>query len=155
LKTARGAAVKKILNRPGDIGAQLGVDPPMIGIEDGVLLVDVPCVQRADVSFSRVEDVLPAPDLLQGSSKIPLGVDLTHQIRCVDLAAAERVLVIGMTDSGKTEWLRTAIASLLIRNTPGTLRLWSSIPRMLDSANSKRVLFSFTIRLWSLRRMVP
>jgi DNA segregation ATPase FtsK/SpoIIIE-like protein len=70
-------------------------------------------------------ETLPAADPLQGSSKIPLGVDLNGRALCIDLAAAEspHALVAGTAGSGKSEWLRTAIASLLVRNTPDTLRL--------------------------------
>src|SRR5205807_2499044 len=41
------------------------------------------------------------------------------------------VLVVGTAGSGKTEWLRTAIAALILSNTPNTLRLVLVDPKRL------------------------
>jgi S-DNA-T family DNA segregation ATPase FtsK/SpoIIIE len=126
LKPGRAVPVKKILSRAEDIGVQVGVEPPMIQIEDGVVVVDVSRRdQRETVPFARIRETLPSPDPLQGNSKIPLGVDLNNRVLSIDLAASEspHVLVAGTAGSGKTEWLRAAIAALLLTNTPETLRL--------------------------------
>jgi len=126
LKPGRAVPVKKILNRDEDIGVQLGVEPPIVQVEDGVLVVDVSRrEQREFVPFSRINETLPAVDPLNGCSKIPLGVDLNGKVRSIDLSASEspHVLVAGTAGSGKTEWLRAAIASLVLTNTPDTLRL--------------------------------
>ncbi len=126
LKPGRAVAVKKILNAAGDIGVQLGIPTPIIELEDGAVVVDVARQDdRETVPFSRVRDLLPALDPIRGSSSLPLGVDLYNQLRSVDLAASEtpHVLVAGTAGSGKTEWLRSAVASLILTNTPSTLRL--------------------------------
>jgi S-DNA-T family DNA segregation ATPase FtsK/SpoIIIE len=74
------------------------------------------------VPFSVVR---PERDPVHGGSQVPLGVDLNMQVRCIDLSSSDspHVLVVGTAGSGKTEWLRTAIAALLLSNTPDTLRL--------------------------------
>jgi DNA segregation ATPase FtsK/SpoIIIE-like protein len=54
-----------------------------------------------------------------------VGVDLAGKLLLGDLAETKNThfLVVGTTGSGKSEWLRTAIAGLLIANTPETLQL--------------------------------
>lgn len=126
LKPEPSVSVRKILNSADDLGVQLGLPAPWIDVEDGVLVVDVDRGgEREIVPFSRVRESLPPPDALHGCSEVPLGVDLYNQLRSVDLSAAEspHVLVAGTAGSGKSEWLRTAIASLILTNTPDTLRL--------------------------------
>jgi S-DNA-T family DNA segregation ATPase FtsK/SpoIIIE len=122
LKPAPGVPVKKILNRSDDIGVQLGRTAPWIDLEDGVLVVDIARDDRQIVPFSVVR---PERDPVHGGSQVPLGVDLNMQVRCIDLSSSDspHVLVVGTAGSGKTEWLRTAIAALLLSNTPDTLRL--------------------------------
>jgi DNA segregation ATPase FtsK/SpoIIIE-like protein len=52
-------------------------------------------------------------------------VDIEGRLHLADFREPENahLLVAGTTGSGKTEWLRSAVASLLARNTPETLRL--------------------------------
>ena len=126
LKPKAGVAVKKILSHDEDIGVQLGIETPLVQIEDGVLVIDVSRgEERETVPFGRIRETLAPRDPLQGNSKIPLGLDLNGQLWSIDLASAEspHVLVAGTAGSGKSEWLRAAIASLLLTNTPDTLRL--------------------------------
>jgi FtsK/SpoIIIE family len=77
------------------------------------------------VLFSQIRTQLPKPDPLLGCSKAPLGVDGAGQLRLIDFAQPEdaHLLLAGMAGSGKTEWLRAAIAGLILTNTPATLRL--------------------------------
>jgi FtsK/SpoIIIE family len=77
------------------------------------------------VLFSTVRPQLPKPDNLIGCSKAPLGIDNAGQLRFIDFAQPEdaHILIAGMTGSGKTDWLRAAIAGLIVTNTPATLRL--------------------------------
>ncbi|MBO0798848.1 MAG: hypothetical protein J2P31_08485, partial [Blastocatellia bacterium] len=82
-------------------------------------------VARPSLSFSAMRPQLPKPDPLHGCSKAPLGIDGEGRLCLIDFAKPEdaHLLVAGMAGSGKTEWLRTAIAGLTITNTPETLRL--------------------------------
>jgi FtsK/SpoIIIE family len=77
------------------------------------------------VLFSQIRQQLPKPDPLLGCSKVPLGIDQAGQLRLIDFAQPEdaHLLLAGMAGSGKTEWLRAAIAGLIVTNTPATLRL--------------------------------
>jgi FtsK/SpoIIIE family len=81
--------------------------------------------QTGTVLFSQIRTQLPKPDPLLGCAKAPLGVDRAGQLRLIDFAQPEdaHLLLAGMAGSGKTEWLRAAIAGLIVTNTPATLRL--------------------------------
>ena len=99
--------------------------PPYIHISEGRVVVDIQRPDRQVIRFSDIRNQLPKPDPSFGCSRIILGVDLSNTLRMADLAEPENahVLIGGTTGSGKSEWMRTAIAGLLLTNTPDTLRL--------------------------------
>lgn len=130
----RGVAVKKFIARAEDLGVQLARPTPMVHIEDGRLVIDVARKNRQPVPFSRVAESLPPPDPLRGSAQVPLGVDLNNRLHAISLADADspHMLVAGTAGSGKTEWLRCAVATLILSNTPATLRLVLMDPKRLS-----------------------
>lgn len=99
--------------------------PPIIAVSEGRVVVDFQRPDRQDVLFSGIRQQLPAMDPLRGSSRVIIGVDLSNKLRTVDLAEPENthILIAGTTGSGKSEWIRTVLAGLLLTNTPDTLRL--------------------------------
>jgi len=99
--------------------------PPFIAVEQGSLVVDVQRPDRQKVFFDDIRPQLPAADAKLGGSHVPVGVDISGRLICADLATTEHchLLVAGTTGSGKSEWLRSAIAGLIVTNTPATLRL--------------------------------
>jgi DNA segregation ATPase FtsK/SpoIIIE-like protein len=60
-----------------------------------------------------------------GLSEVPIGVDLEGRLHAVDIALNDcpHMLVSGTAGSGKSEWMRTALAGLLLANQPATLQL--------------------------------
>jgi DNA segregation ATPase FtsK/SpoIIIE, S-DNA-T family len=54
-----------------------------------------------------------------------VGIDLERKLVLADLSQPKHthILVVGTTGSGKSEWLRMAMAGLMLSNTPETLRL--------------------------------
>ncbi len=62
---------------------------------------------------------------MRGNSRVPIGVDLNGHLHFADFAKTEHahLLVAGTTGSGKSEWLRLAVAGLILTNTSDTLRL--------------------------------
>jgi hypothetical protein len=122
----RGVPVKRALRLATDIQLRLKLPtPPFVQIDNGRLVVDVQREDRRVVPFAEVEAQLPPADPLTGSAWTPVGVDLNGKLRAADLSDAltTHLLVAGTTGSGKSEWLRTALAGLLARNSPRSLRL--------------------------------
>jgi hypothetical protein len=121
-----GMKVATIQNRVDELRIRLGLDaPPRIGIEGGRMVIDLQRPDRRFLRFSEIRNQLPERDPLLGSSQVPLGVDLDGRLRLADLAQPEHahLLVAGSTGSGKSEWLRIALAGLIAANSPDTLRL--------------------------------
>lgn len=106
---------------------------PMVTQEAGSLFVDVARPDPQTVPFASIVSQLPAVDPLVGSARMPIGVDSAGRLLFADLASSGRshALVAGGTGSGKTEWLRMALAGLLASNTPDTLRLITIDPKLM------------------------
>jgi hypothetical protein len=99
--------------------------PPMIHTDRGRLVIDVKREKPQPVLFSSIARQLPRRDSLLGSARVPLGVDLVGELHCADLSqnACPHLLVAGTAGAGKSEWMRSALAGLLLTNTPETLQL--------------------------------
>jgi S-DNA-T family DNA segregation ATPase FtsK/SpoIIIE len=122
IEPARGVPAKKFQGLALDLQVRLGLDaPPLISVQGGQLVIDLQRPDRQVVGFSQVRDQLSSAEL---SSRVPVGVDLNGVLRFIDLANPlhAHVLVAGTSGSGKTEWLRTAIAGMIVANTPASLR---------------------------------
>lgn len=120
-----GAVLAQLSGRAVEVQLRLGlVAPPMLSLERGRVYIDVQRQDRQVVQFSALRDQLPRSGE-QGSAKLAIGVDLDRKLRFADLSNPLNchVLVAGTTGSGKSEWMRFAIASLIATNTPQTLRL--------------------------------
>lgn len=105
---------------------------PMIVQESGRLYVDLERPDPDTILFDSVASNLPPVDPMFGSSKVLVGVDAARQPRFADLGSAGRshVLAAGTTGSGKSEWLRMMLASLVATNTPETLRIVTFDPKL-------------------------
>ncbi len=122
LNPSQGVSARKISSLAIDLQIRLGLESsPLIRVDRGKLAIDVPRKDRQTVSFSKVREQLPRTEV---SSRVPLGVDLLGSLKFADLAnpVSAHMLVAGTTGSGKTEWLRMAIAGLILQNTPSSLR---------------------------------
>ena len=98
---------------------------PIIERIGGRIAIDVERPDRYAVRFDDLRAVLPKADPLLGNSRMLVGVDIEGTPVFIDLAKPEHchVLVVGTAGSGKSIWLRAAIASLVETNTPDTLQL--------------------------------
>ncbi|MSR58520.1 MAG: DNA translocase FtsK, partial [Planctomycetaceae bacterium] len=122
----RGATVKGVTRFTPELQVRLRLKAePFISLDDGRLVIDVQRPDRETVWFDDVRAELPPPEPRTGGSRVPVGVNLFRQLVCADLAKPEHahLLVAGTTGSGKSEWLRLAVAGLIMTNTPETLRL--------------------------------
>ena len=99
-------------------------EPPQISIQRGRVVVDVEREDRQTVWWRDLRAQLEKP-ARSGSSRFPVGVAIDGSLHWADFSKPQdsHMLVAGTAGSGKSEWLRAAIASLLAQNTPATLRL--------------------------------
>jgi DNA segregation ATPase FtsK/SpoIIIE, S-DNA-T family len=99
-------------------------EPPQVAIERGRVVVDVERGDRQTVHWRDLRSQLAKPSRA-GSSRFPVGVAIDGSLHWADFAKPQdsHMLVAGTAGSGKSEWLRAAIASLLAQNTPATLQL--------------------------------
>jgi len=106
-------------------------EPPVASNEKGRVMIDLQRPDRQYVLFSMIREQLPNGDPLAGCSEVPLGVNIEGRLLTVDFAKPEsaHLLVAGTPGSGKSEWLRAAIAGLLVTNTPETLMLMPIDPK--------------------------
>jgi hypothetical protein len=98
--------------------------PPHVSISRGRVTIDVQRPDRQTVRWSDIRSQLPARTP-EGSSRFPVGVAVDGTLAWADFANPEHshFLAAGTAGSGKSEWLRATIASLLATNDPTTLRL--------------------------------
>lgn len=116
-----GVTVRKLTNRADDIHIHMALpQAPILQIHDGHLAADLPRTDPQTVLFSSVA----LPDS-QSGAQLLIGIDVTGQPHYLDLAdsATPHLLVAGTTGSGKTEFLRSALASLIAQPSPTPTRL--------------------------------
>ncbi|HYI07504.1 MAG TPA: FtsK/SpoIIIE domain-containing protein [Thermoanaerobaculia bacterium] len=99
-------------------------EQPQISIERGRIVIDVERADRQTVYWRDLRDQLAKPSRA-GTSRFPIGVAIDGSLHWADFAKPQdsHMLVAGTAGSGKSEWLRASIASLLAQNTPETLKL--------------------------------
>jgi DNA segregation ATPase FtsK/SpoIIIE, S-DNA-T family len=126
ISLGRGVKLEQVQRLGREVQVRLGLEKrPFIGVDRGRAVVDIQRPDRQIIRFADIVSQLPSGDPLNGSSLVPIGIDLDGRLRTADLdnPVNAHLLVAGTTGSGKTEWLRTAIHGLIRCNTPQTLRL--------------------------------
>ncbi len=124
-----GVKLAKILPLGEDLAVQLRLSKPaLIRLEDSMLVIDLQRPDRETLWFREFRERLPRSE--QGNARVLVGVDLKRQPRFADLRSdCPHMLAAGTAGSGKSEWLRMALASLLATNTPETLRVMLIDPK--------------------------
>ncbi len=144
LKPAKGQKVSGIMNLGSELQLALGLEnPPLVSVKPSGIAIDIPNSQRSILKFSQFigfEERSPLEPLM-----LSVGVDLDGQLVELDLSDPNSCHCLGggTTGSGKSEFLRTAILSLIGRYSPDSV--------MLAIADPKRVSFSdFADSPWML-----
>ena len=129
----RGVSAARLARLAENVWMRIGSkQPPQVGLYKGRVTIDVERPDRQAVNFSdwRARLAAPAP---VGSARFVIGVAVDGVLHAADLSQSQcpHLLVAGTTGSGKSEWLRAFLASLLAVNTPATLRLALIDPKRL------------------------
>jgi S-DNA-T family DNA segregation ATPase FtsK/SpoIIIE len=144
VQPGRGVRLTAVQKLADTVWLRIGTtQPPQVSVQHGRLALDVEREDRQTVAWALLRAELS--HTAQGSSRFPIGVAVDGSVRWADLARPENshFLVAGTAGSGKSEWLRAAIASLLAMNTPDDLRLI-----LVDPKRTAFVSFEGAPALW-------
>ncbi|MDB9537038.1 DNA translocase FtsK [Dolichospermum planctonicum CS-1226] len=124
LKPNSGVKVNSILKLSADLQVQLGLEyPPLIAPQAGYVSIDLP---RQDRQIAKFEDFIQQQFLPPTAPvKIAIGVSIDGKLLEADLSDPNtcHFLVGGTTGSGKSEFLRSLLLSLIYRHSPQHLKI--------------------------------
>jgi S-DNA-T family DNA segregation ATPase FtsK/SpoIIIE len=133
VKPAAGVKVASLANRAEDLQVSLALEePPFIRAGRGFVIIDLP---RADRQTILLIDAFKRGLMTANKSPMafPVGVGIEGEPILSDFCDSNtcHILVAGTSGSGKSEWLKTLVASLVQRNPPEHLRLALVDPKVL------------------------
>jgi DNA segregation ATPase FtsK/SpoIIIE, S-DNA-T family len=132
IELGKRVTVRALRQHVEDVQVRLNLDaPPRVSTEGGRLAIDLQRPDRQTVYFSQIREQLPEKDDVYGNATAPVGIDLDGNLRFADFSKPDNahMLVAGTPGSGKSEWLRSVTAGLLLTNTPDTMRLALADPK--------------------------
>ena len=118
LRPHLGVRVGSILKFEDDIRVHLGLaNPPLMAPQAGYISVDLP---RPDRQTAFFEDYYKQPERNGSKAKAAIGVNLDGELIEADLSDPNtcHFLVGGTTGSGKSEFLRSLLLSLIVCHDP-------------------------------------
>jgi FtsK/SpoIIIE family/FtsK alpha domain/PD-(D/E)XK nuclease superfamily len=133
IKPAPGVKVASLANRAEDLQVALSLPrPPLVKAGKGFVLLDIP---RSEPDTVLLEDLLKQPDSADSESKVsfPIGLGVEGKPVLADFADPNTChgLIAGTAGSGKSELLKSIVASLIVKNTVSSLRLAIVDPKIL------------------------
>ena len=124
IKPHPGINVAKIVKLAEDLKVQLNIlNAPLISTQPGYVSIDIPRQEREIAEFDRYIQKQKNP--ANESVKIAIGVNLEGQLIEAELSDADtcHFLVGGTTGSGKSEFLRSILLSLIYRHSQEHLKI--------------------------------
>ena len=140
LKPTPGVKVNSILRLSDDLRVQLGiVSPPLIAPQAGYVSIDLPRPDRQAAYFDQYLQPENLPPT--APTRIAIGVNLEGQLIEADLSDPNtcHFLVGGTTGSGKSEFLRSLLLSLLTRHSPEYLKVALVDPKRVTFPEFERI----------------
>lgn len=101
---------------------KLKVSPQIRSGDDGYVWIDIPRLSPALIGLKRLLEIMPTAKRLP-ETRFPLGVQLNNEPFYADLRKVPHWLVGGTSGSGKSVLIRSILLSLMLTNSPETLRL--------------------------------
>jgi hypothetical protein len=138
-----GVSMTRVARLAENVWMRIGTSqPPKVALHGGRAAIDVERPDRQPMNFKEWRTALPLP-LAGGSARFAVGVAVDGGLYTADLSESQspHLLVAGTPGSGKSEWLRALLASLLTVNTPATLRVALIDPTRLTFASLERSAF--------------
>ena len=132
IKPAVGVKVSKIVNLSDDIALALAakdirIEAPIPG--KPYIGIEVPNSKTSFVSFS---DVIQASLHSDKLLDVPLGRDISGNVRLADLTKMPHLLIAGSTGSGKSVCINGIITSILMKTKPHEVKLMMIDPKMVE-----------------------
>ncbi len=137
IKPAPGVKVVSLAHRAEDLKVALALPAaPVIAPAAGAVAIDIP-KERPDTVFWR--DLIGRDEFAGHASPVafPVGVGVDNSLLVADFADPNMChgLVAGAAGSGKSEFLKSLAASLILRNRPDRLKLSLIDPKVLTFGN--------------------
>ena len=132
LKPASGVKVASLANRAEDLQVALALDqPPLISPGKGFVAVDLPRPDRKTMELLGYLNGVGGKE--KSPTAFPVGVGIDGQTILSDFFHSNtcHVLVAGTSGSGKSEWLKSLVATLAVRNAPERVRIALVDPKIL------------------------
>jgi S-DNA-T family DNA segregation ATPase FtsK/SpoIIIE len=136
LTPAPGVKVSSLANRAEDLQIPLSLAvPPLIKAGKGFVILDLPRPEPKPC-FLKAALAAGLGKALKGPVGFPVGIGVEGDPVVADFADPNtcHALVAGSTGSGKSEWLKALVASMLLRATPNSVRVALIDPKILTFA---------------------
>jgi S-DNA-T family DNA segregation ATPase FtsK/SpoIIIE len=136
LTPAPGVKVSSLANRAEDLQIPLSLaEPPLIKAGKGFVILDLP---RPEPKPCLLKEALAGglAAALKSIVAFPIGIGVEGEPVVADFADPNtcHALVAGSTGSGKSEWLKALVASMLLRCTPDHVQIALIDPKILTFA---------------------
>jgi S-DNA-T family DNA segregation ATPase FtsK/SpoIIIE len=128
-----GVRVSSLANRAVDLQIPLKLaEPPLIKAGKGFVTLDLPRPEPKPCYLKEALDGTLGTSL-KSAVAFPIGIDVEGAPIVADFADPNtcHALVAGSTGSGKSEWLKAMVASMLLRSSPEQVKIALIDPKIL------------------------